>query len=327
MEKLTSLSLSRKQPFMKSILFTFFITTTVLVSIEAQDWQVDQGLMRFTYEDTPGPPPAGPLISRWEVGIGNSFTNPDLFSIGIYKFVLDYIIRQNALVINPDDLFVGVGTELPVGRLHIDHLNSLGTQKPALYVGPTTGAAQGYLNINKPEADNNTNIARFRDDGATKVSINESEATYQLEVFGDINADNLFMVSDANLKTNIQDLKPGATQLLHQLRPRSYDFKTKMKNHRQLPTEPQLGLLAQELKEVLPNLVREKMQTDEDGNEMGMTMAVNYLGLIPILIASNQEIDKSLQEMQIKHQVLQQAYDKLWARLEKLEQASQLKKS
>ena len=114
--------------------FPLLLLLTIILlpaSIIAQDWDVDQALMRFTYEDTPGPPPSGPLISRWEMGIDNNFVDPSSFSLGIYKFVLDYIIKQNAITIKSDNLFTGMGTDAPLGRLHIYYSKTISGQKPA----------------------------------------------------------------------------------------------------------------------------------------------------------------------------------------------------
>lgn len=272
---------------------------SILLSIplaNAQDWDVNQALMRFTYEDTPGPPPSGPLISRWEMGIGNNFTDPNSFTLGIYKFVLDFIIKQNALTIKTDDLFTGMGTDDPLARLHINYSNTVSGQKPALLIGEDIGGASGYLMVNKPDSDISSNIARFRDDGITVFQINETSATHQISVNGDITADSYSVTSDARLKENIRQIDSGQ-ELINQMQTYTYTFRTDHESRRNLPQGKHYGVLAQQLQSVLPELVSEAESYDEDGNSLGNTLAVNYIELIPILIAANQELYREVQQL------------------------------
>jgi hypothetical protein len=304
---------------MKTIFLTFslFILAISSTSLTAQDWEVNQALMKFTYEDTPGPPPAGPLISRWEMGIGNNFTNPDYFTLGSYKFVLDYILKQNALVIRNDNLFAGIGIDDPLARLHIYNDNTAGGAVPALLLGLTGGASSAYLLINKPDSDNNSDIARFRDNGNSVVVINETDEAYQLQVYGDIHASNVYTISDANYKTDISTLSSGL-ETINKLKPRSYKFKAPQNQLRQnLPEGHHYGVLAQELRSVLPNLVKESATYDEAGNPTGNVLAVNYLELIPILIAANQELSAQLQEVTKSQVITQKAIETLQQQLEK----------
>ncbi len=291
-------------------IITVIICSLLLVSSQAQTWEVDQALMKFNYENVPGPPPNGPLISQWEVGINNNFTNPDFFSIGIYKFVLDYIIKANALVINDDNLFVGMGTDDPEARLDVRHISNYGSEKPALNVGDWTGGGKGFLMVNKPEGDNNENVARFRDDGSTVVRINKKNFTYSMEVHGDMEAAGYYLSSDANFKTKIEDI-PSSLATIRKLQPKTYEFKAALQQRRNLPDGQQFGLLAQEVKEVLPNLVKTYQDVDEDGEAIGEVHAVNYMGLIPILIGANQELDQKLTNAQEENKMLRARMDQI----------------
>lgn len=296
MEFDSGISLLSKIHTMKFPLLLLLTTILLPALIHAQDWDVDQALMRFTYEDTPGPPPAGPLISRWEMGIDNNFVDPNSFSLGIYKFVLDYIIKENAITIKSDDLFTGMGTDDPLGRLHINYSNTIASQKPALLIGETIGGANGYLMVNKPNSDVSTNIARFRDNGSTVIQINETDATYQFDVEGDIIADSYHLSSDARLKDDIKDIH-SAKSIINQIRPRSYSFKSDNQFRRNLPKGKHYGVLAQELQKVLPELVRESESFDEEGNSVGSSLSVNYIELIPFLISANQELSKEIEQL------------------------------
>ena len=103
---------------------------------------------------------------------------------------------------------------------------------------------------------------------AFKVMFNgDATVSNDLTVSGDVN-----ITSDARLKSNIVSLGSTLPKLL-QIDGKSYEMKGKQK----------IGVLAQEIKEVFPELV------SEDDNEM---LAVNYQGLVPVLINALKEQDK-----------------------------------
>ena len=103
---------------------------------------------------------------------------------------------------------------------------------------------------------------------AFKVMFNgDATVSNDLTVSGDVN-----ISSDARLKSNIVSLGSTLPKLL-QIDGKSYEMKGKQK----------IGVLAQEIQEVFPELV------SEDDNEM---LAVNYQGLVPVLINALKEQDK-----------------------------------
>ena len=86
--------------------------------------------------------------------------------------------------------------------------------------------------------------------------------------------------SDARLKSNIVSLGSTLTKLL-QIDGKSYEMKGKQK----------IGVLAQEIQEVFPELV------SEDDNEM---LAVNYQGLVPVLINALKEQAKIIKSQEAR---------------------------
>ena len=103
------------------------------------------------------------------------------------------------------------------------------------------------------------------------------------------------MASDSRVKTNILDI-PSALEAIRLLRPVSFDY-----NLEKLPMNPTLatghaGFIAQEVKEVLPNLV--KYDTSAD------LYNLDYISLIPYLTKAIQEQDSLL----LQQQTLLQAY-------------------
>ena len=135
---------------------------------------------------------------------------------------------------------------------------------------------------------NGTNSSNKSD--AFKVMFNgDTTVSNDLTVSGDV-----VISSDARLKSNIVSLGSTLPKLL-QIDGKSYEMKGKQK----------IGVLAQEIKEVFPELV------SEDDNEM---LAVNYQGLVPVLINALKEQDAKMKEQQIKY--IEQ--EKRLERLEKL---------
>ena len=111
---------------------------------------------------------------------------------------------------------------------------------------------------------------------AFKVMFNgDATVSNDLTVSGDV-----VISSDARLKSNIVSLGSTLPKLL-QIDGKSYEMKGKQK----------IGVLAQEIKEVFPELV------SEDDNEM---LAVNYQGLVPVLINALKEQDKIIKSQEAR---------------------------
>ncbi|MCE4564665.1 tail fiber domain-containing protein [Maribellus sp. CM-23] len=113
---------------------------------------------------------------------------------------------------------------------------------------------------------------------------------------------NPVIMSDINAKTDIRDL-PNIKSKLLLLHPVYYKLKPKLKGDEkadakiaQKAATEQLGLIAQEVQKIIPEIVTEK----EDG-----TLGIRYTEFIPVLI-------KAVQEQQAE-------IDDLRARIEKLE--------
>ncbi len=102
-----------------------------------------------------------------------------------------------------------------------------------------------------------------------------------------------FTASDVKFKKDIKQLTE-ASQKLRKLNGYTYKFKTDEYKDKCFSKEEQIGLIAQELKEVFPQLVSEK----------GGYNYVNYTGLIPVLLEGFKE-----QQNQIENQ--QQQIDEL----------------
>jgi hypothetical protein len=126
---------------------------------------------------------------------------------------------------------------------------------------------------------------------------------------GNVYTTGLYETSDEKLKENVSDFGE-ATSLLSTLHPKQYQFSTDDRfKGLHLPKGKHYGLIAQEVEKVMPELVKESKQmlhplTLDSSNrhnpkaskEFIKIKAVNYTGLIPVMIRSMQEMDSTLRE-------------------------------
>ena len=140
-------------------------------------------------------------------------------------------------------------------------------------------------------------------DGTTIGHSSDSDlmtlASGSLTVAGDVT-----ISSDARLKSNIVALGPTLISLL-QLEAKSYT----MKNDKE--QKQKIGLLAQEVQKVFPELV------SEDNNGM---LAVNYQALVPVLINALTELESETCSLESQ----MSEFEKIFPAL--IEQANQNKK-
>ena len=123
---------------------------------------------------------------------------------------------------------------------------------------------------------------------------------------GDVWADSYNILSDRKFKTGITQLE-SSTSLDHlmKLKPSAYEFNTPAYPKMGLPKGKQLGLIADEVKQVFPELVKEAVHPAEYSQDKKEVLrpeekfeGVNYIGFIPVLIASLQEQQKTIATLQ-----------------------------
>lgn len=145
---------------------------------------------------------------------------------------------------------------------------------------------------------NHTNSRFFQLDvmsyGAPRIAGHNNEIVFyntQTSTFNSIQVSNVYNYSDVNAKTNITNLSNGL-DIINRLRPVSYNFAgneaRKVVYNQFTGNNAEIGLIAQELEGVLPNLVF----TDEEGHKL-----VNYIALIPVLIDAVQTLQKEVDEL------------------------------
>ncbi|WP_310391211.1 tail fiber domain-containing protein [Hymenobacter sp.] len=138
----------------------------------------------------------------------------------------------------------------------------------------------GALGYEARVSRNNSIVLGGTGSYGVNVGIGTTAPTYTLDVNGNIRCYLLVQTSDARLKQGIRPLA-GALAGVGRLRGVRYTFRQAEFKDRKLPAGEQLGLLAQEVEQVYPELV----STDEQGYK-----AVNYAQLAPVLIEAIKEL-------------------------------------
>ncbi|CAN5467014.1 hypothetical protein BH11BAC1_BH11BAC1_13520 [soil metagenome] len=113
---------------------------------------------------------------------------------------------------------------------------------------------------------------------------------------GDTYNATIWYPSDSSLKDNVQPLLPGvATAVLNSLQPKTYTFDQQNNLQLNLPGGVQAGLIAEEVKQVVPGLVK-SITAPAILDSLGTIVhpeltfdGINYPGFIPYLIQARKE--------------------------------------
>ncbi|MCF8217914.1 MAG: tail fiber domain-containing protein [Bacteroidales bacterium] len=133
-----------------------------------------------------------------------------------------------------------------------------------------------------------------------------------------IHADNVYTSSDRRLKENINGLNQGLNEIM-QLRPVSYHLKKDPEQAKQ-----QTGLVAQEVKDIIPQIVKDfeiEYNSDTETYEKKETeyLSIDYISLVPVLINGIQEQQETIKSQKHKIDQLENKVDSMEERLNRLE--------
>ena len=122
-----------------------------------------------------------------------------------------------------------------------------------------------------------------------------------------------YYTSDASLKENVNLLPDGSgTTIINLLTPSTYSFDQVGHPNLQLPSGIHCGLIAEEVEQVLPELVKSMhapAKLDSTGNIIDSSFefkALNYTGLIPYLIQNAKEQNQRLEVLTDQIEALQE---------------------
>jgi hypothetical protein len=100
--------------------------------------------------------------------------------------------------------------------------------------------------------------------------------------------------SDARLKTESVPLE-GCLEKVMALKPCRYSFDTELFPELNLPSGTKMGLLAQEVEAVVPELVSEVALPEEVRGELSSIKGVDYISLVPLLLGAIKEQQAMIQ--------------------------------
>ncbi len=143
------------------------------------------------------------------------------------------------------------------------------------------------------------------------VGIGTTAPAAKLDVVGNIQATgnvcaaNIACPSDARFKTNVRPLS-DALDRVEKLKPVSYDWRHEAFPDRRFSADRQVGLIAQEVKDILPEIVHE----GSDGY-----LAVDYARLTPLLVEAVKEMHRASECKDAEIAALNERVEKLEAML------------
>jgi len=185
------------------------------------------------------------------------------------------------------------------GRVEIG--NQLQVNATASAIGLVVRGAVGQTS-NLLELQNSAGAALLQVTAAGAMGLGKAPgAGFKLDVEGDIRGTRVFaqgveLTSDARFKTNLQAIT-DALSIVRKLQGVSYDWNRAAFPDRGFSPRPQIGVIAQEVEKVLPELV----STDAQGFK-----SVNYTGFIPVLIEGLKQQDTRLDEQDARLVVAEQ---------------------
>lgn len=134
------------------------------------------------------------------------------------------------------------------------------------------------------------------------VGIGTSNPATKLHVNGVITCYNFTETnSDIRLKSNVQSSNFGLNEVM-KLRPVTYNIAESMNSTKMKLN--QIGLIAQEVREVLPTLVSES-------NDESKLLSLNYISIIPVLVKAIQEQQAQIENQQAQIEKLSKSSNNL----------------
>lgn len=244
------------QVFRENNLRIYFDDTSNSASFPGNDWRI--------------------LINDSNNGGDNYFAIEDATS-GRVPFLIEAGAEDHSLYVD-ENCHVGIGTNTPSKAIHASKGDT-----PAIRFEQdgSEGFTPQIWDVGGNEANffikdvTNSSTIPF------KIAPGAPANSLCIDASGNITSVGTITGSDLRLKKNILSLG-SMMPIIEMLQPKKYYFKSEYGYTHDL----QFGLLAQDLEEILPNLVSEIGQLTSTGEPM---KGINYTSLIPVLIKGIQE--------------------------------------
>ena len=196
---------------------------------------------------------------------------------------------------------VGIGSITPDGKLEVrqsgtdDIFNLYDDSTNVFTVLDGGNVGIGIDPTEKLQVAGNIKVS----DGATIGSVTTANAlTFasngDLTAVGDINAIDFNSTSDQRLKTDISSLE-NALDLIKKVKIHKYRWKNNtIDTGENKPNTKGIGVLAQELKEIIPEAVQEGLDIPEVDGSSSPLLMVNYNYLFSVLVQAVQELSEKI---------------------------------
>lgn len=264
------------------------------------------GVQKFKIEET--------SVGGESMSLGNGTAASTLAFSNTGDFWLGGVANvDNNMLATDADIFIegatgntGIGTSTPQAKLNIPNVGTITTgdwTQASLLIGDaTTGLAMDFNEIytkastgllvgahsNAPILFVTNATTKMRVTATGDVGIGVTVPTEKLHVAGNILASGTITSSDIRYKKEVSKLE-NSSNLLLELNPVSYYFKSQEFKEGQFDDRKHFGLIAQDVEKILPNLVYD----DNDGYK-----AINYTEIIALLIKSNQELQNRIEALE-----------------------------
>ena len=153
----------------------------------------------------------------------------------------------------------------------------------------TALAGNGVVDLNGASG---TFSIDFIDDGGTRrfaVAASNGDVVNSNNSYG--------AVSDSKIKENIVDAT-NKLEDLNKVKVRNFNIKGE--------EQKQIGVIAQELESIFPNMVEDHKDYDEEGEDLGtVTKSVKYSVFVPMLIKALQEADDKIEALTARIETLE----------------------
>lgn len=188
---------------------------------------------------------------------------------------------------------VGIGLNGAAAQAPLQFSNALGLTKISLYKGTYgdvgIGVYGGELRLQNDIPNGKISMGVIQTNGSyAELAKAERNGAYAFSIFGSLWANGTTYASDGRFKKNIEPLQESLEKVL-QLQGVSYEMKTEEFPNQYFNAGQQVGLIAQEVEKIVPEVVSE----NPDGYK-----AIDYSKLVPLLIESI----KAQQAMLLKQQ-------------------------
>lgn len=250
-------------------------------------------LGRFTIRKDPSQA-SGETAGHWLNK--NDNTGPAAF-IGLYNDTQVGLFGNTGagwgLTMNTTTGNVGIGLNGAAAQAPLQFSNALGLTKISLYKGTYgdvgIGVYGGELRLQNDIPNGKISMGVIQTNGTyAELAKAERNGAYAFSIFGSLWANGTTYASDGRFKKNIEPLQESLEKVL-QLQGVSYEMKTEEFPNQYFNAGQQVGLIAQEVEKIVPEVVSE----NPDGYK-----AIDYSKLVPLLIESI----KAQQAMLLKQQ-------------------------